>query len=166
MKAGPQVPSSSFGHGPSGLLYIQRYRCFLRCLLLAVVVGPSTRLCTTLLNFSSYAIVRAAGVAGYSLWSLMLGPLRTMFTNANSRFGILFAAFLEPSEWFLLFKHMMTHNFRSMGEMYGITVTVPFKFLGQCCTNIIRECKKGIPALGLTLQVRDLSHESFLQSCS
>ena len=76
MKAEPQVPSSWFGHEPSALctsVQVSHEQCCL-CLTLADVVGPSRRLCLMLLNFSSCAMVTTSGVAGYSLWSLMLGP--------------------------------------------------------------------------------------------
>ena len=64
---------------------------------------------------------------------------------------------METGEGFLLTKHMATHNVRSMGQVYGIIVTVQFMCPGQGCTNA---------TLGLSLQVWDLSQESFLQSCS
>ena len=96
----------------------------------------------------------------------VVGPSRPMFIGASSWFWtVSLAAFLEPGEGFLLFKHVATRNFCSMGQVHGCTVTVPFTCLGQGFTNVLGECEKDIPPLDLSLPVWYLSQESFLQSC-
>lgn len=68
VKAGPQVPSSWFGYGPSGLYkslqVLPEQCCFWQWQMLLVLQSCK---CSMLLNFSSFVMVSAAYVTGYSL---------------------------------------------------------------------------------------------------
>ena len=60
--------------------------CATLCLTEVDDVVPRVRLCLTLLNFSIWAAVIAAGLVS-SAWSLMLGPSRIILTSASSNGG-------------------------------------------------------------------------------